>query len=230
MSRRVFAYGCEMKKALTWTFIFLTFFLVMPLYAYVVKADSNDLLIFSGGVTVLNPVNKTYTSNDLTLSVVFTGGLQPSLTFSVDGVNEGMIPLTPDYSSGITIVNAKSVGAVTLPKLSDGSHQLTIYENVYLNNFHSANPPGAPFKETPPGSYNYTASWTDTVFFSINTVTSPTPSVIATATLPASPTEQTTTFPTPAVPELSWLIILPFLLSVFAVALVLRHRKQVKKV
>jgi hypothetical protein len=48
---------------------------------------------------------------------------------------------------------------------------------------------------------------------------SPTPSAIA--TLPSSPT--------PTAPELSWLALLPLLLSVFSVALVLRHRKQVKK-
>ena len=228
MLRPVFAYGCEMKIALlTLTFVILASFLVMPLYVYVVKADSNDSLIFSGGVTVLTPVNITYTSNDLTLSVVFTGTLQTSLTFSVDGVNEGAIPLTPDSSTGTTIVNAKEVGAVTLPKLSDGSHKLTIYENVYLNDYHSANPPGAPFKPTSPGSDDYIASWTDTVFFSINTVITPTPSAIA--TLPTSSTEPTTSSATPAVPELSSLIIVHLLLFVFSVAVVVRHRKQVKK-
>ena len=37
--------------------------------------------------------------------------------------------------------------------------------------------------------------------------------------------------PTPTVPELSWLIILPLLLSMFSLAVILRHRKtQVKKV
>jgi hypothetical protein len=52
------------------------------------------------------------------------------------------------------------------------------------------------------------------------TTASPTPSVIA--TLPASPT--------PTVPELSWLLTLPLLLSVFSVAVVLRHRKQVNNI
>jgi hypothetical protein len=228
MLRPVFAYGCEMKKALlTLTLVILASSLVMPLYAYVVKADSNDSLIFSGGVTVLTPVNKTYTSNDLILSVIFQTALHSSLTYSIDGVNEGAIPLTPDYSTGLTFANAKEVGAVALPKLSDGSHRLAIYEEVYLNGYHGAGPPGTPFKQTPPGSDNYTASWTDTVFFSINTVITPTPSAIA--TLPASPTEPTTSSATPAVPELSSLIIVPLLLFVFSVALVLRHRKQIKK-
>jgi hypothetical protein len=40
----------------------------------------------------------------------------------------------------------------------------------------------------------------------------------------ASPT------PSPSVPELSWLIILPLLLSLFSIAVLVRRRKQVKKV
>jgi hypothetical protein len=39
-----------------------------------------------------------------------------------------------------------------------------------------------------------------------------------------SPTSQNPT-PTPSVPELSWLVILPLLLSVFSVAVIVRHRK-----
>jgi hypothetical protein len=41
-----------------------------------------------------------------------------------------------------------------------------------------------------------------------------------TITIPASSSS-----PTPAVPELSWLIIVPLLLSVFSVAVIVRHRK-----
>jgi len=40
-----------------------------------------------------------------------------------------------------------------------------------------------------------------------------------TATANLSPT------PSPTVPEMSWLVIVPLLLSIFAVALVVRHRK-----
>ena len=35
--------------------------------------------------------------------------------------------------------------------------------------------------------------------------------------------------PTPTVPELSWLVVVPLLLSLLSIAMVLRHRKQVKK-
>ena len=54
-----------------------------------------------------------------------------------------------------------------------------------------------------------------------------------TTTIPASsispgPTVPSSS-PTPPVPELSWLVILPLLLSMFSVAVLLRHRNQVKK-
>jgi hypothetical protein len=48
-----------------------------------------------------------------------------------------------------------------------------------------------------------------------------------TITIPAASTSSTnpTPYSTPAVPELSWLVIVPLLLSVFFVAVILRHRK-----
>jgi hypothetical protein len=44
-------------------------------------------------------------------------------------------------------------------------------------------------------------------------------------TSPSQSSPSPTPTPSPTVPELSWLVIVPLLLSVFAVALVLRHRK-----
>ncbi len=35
--------------------------------------------------------------------------------------------------------------------------------------------------------------------------------------------------PSPSVPELSWMVILPLILSIFSVAVIVRHRKQVKE-
>ena len=43
-----------------------------------------------------------------------------------------------------------------------------------------------------------------------------------TITVPSSSASPT---PSPSIPELSWLVIVPLLLSVFAVAVILRHRK-----
>lgn len=48
-----------------------------------------------------------------------------------------------------------------------------------------------------------------------------------TSTTASTPTA--TSSPTPSIPELSWLAIIPLLLSMFSVAVILRHRKPVKK-
>jgi hypothetical protein len=52
---------------------------------------------------------------------------------------------------------------------------------------------------------------------------SPTQSIAPTS----SPTPTLEVSASPSVPELSWLVILPSLLSVFSVAVILRHRKNV---
>jgi hypothetical protein len=44
---------------------------------------------------------------------------------------------------------------------------------------------------------------------------------------PPSSTLMPTSIPTSSVPELSWLIIVPLLLSMFSVAIVLKHRKKI---
>ena len=51
---------------------------------------------------------------------------------------------------------------------------------------------------------------------------------VVTVTVLSEPTESPTAIsPTPTVPELSWLIILPLILSIFSVIAILRHRKTV---
>ena len=136
------------------------------------------------------------------------------LTYSIDGTNEGTIPLT--FSHSINFLFQVQTGTAQMPILSNGSHKLTIYEVAYLNNYHGAIPPSAPFHPTSQGSDNYTCSWTNTVYFSINATTSST----------LSPTPPTSTA---TVPELSWLVILLLLLSVFFVAVIVRHRRKTQQ-
>lgn len=132
------------------------------------KADSNVPIAMHGGVALYSPVNTTYFTNSLVLNLTFGwgAGLQCSLKYNVDGKYDGSIPLAfnDTTTSGFQLI-ALARGSLQLPKLSDGSHHLTIYVEADLNNYHGANPPGAPFKETPPGSANYVASWLDTVDF-----------------------------------------------------------------
>jgi YVTN family beta-propeller protein len=73
---------------------------------------------------------------------------------------------------------------------------------------------------TPDGAYAYVAnldSNTVSVISTSNAITSPTPTPTASPT--ASPS------PSPSAPELSWLAILPLLLSVFSAAVLFRQRK-----
>ena len=208
------------KKLLVTSFLcLLSFSLAFGVHS--VKADSSSPMTFAGDITLISPVNETYTSNSLTLDLNLTcGGLPYVLTYTIDGTNEGTIPLT--FSQSLSFLFEVETGTVQMPTLSNGSHKLTIDEEAYLNNYHGANPPGAPFKQTSPGSDNYTCSWTDTVNFSINgTVAQTTPAPTPTSTPSPTPTPT----PTATVPELSWLVIVPLLLSVFSVAVIIRQRK-----
>ncbi len=188
-----------------------------------VKADSADSIVFSGGVTLLSPVNTTYESNFLTLNVSFEWGegLQCSLNYTIDGNYGGPVPLTLENPE-LGLIIATASGTVQLPELSNGSHCLTIIEEANLNNYYSANPPGAPFKPAGPGSADYYAAWVDTVDFSINTsyaATNPTAS--------PAPTDSPAATPTPSTPEFP-LVVLPILLVMVSLAIVTMLRKRAK--
>jgi hypothetical protein len=70
--------------------------------------------------------------------------------------------------------------------------------------------------------YNFTGEtgdWSNTQTITIPASSTSASDVSATSTLTATPTS------TLAAPELSWLAIVPLLLSVFSVAVIVRHRK-----
>ncbi len=135
-----------------------------------IKADSTDPIFMYGGVTLYAPVNTTYYSNFLILNLTFGWGvgLQCSLNYSVDGQYEGSIPLTfnESASQGFQMFMLET-GLVPLPELSAGSHRLTICVEADVSDSDSLRPPGAPFRETAPGSGNYVALWVDSVDFTI---------------------------------------------------------------
>lgn len=131
-----------------------------------VKADSSNQIVYPGGLTLYSPVNTTYYSNYLTLNLVFAEGLPCSLKYYIDGTYEEVVPLVANPSAGFQMITYET-GLVPLPQLSEGSHCLKIYEECDLNGYGGALAPGAPFKETSPGSHNYIATWIDTVDFTI---------------------------------------------------------------
>lgn len=134
-----------------------------------IKADSNAPVVLGGGVTVYSPVNTTYSTGCLNLNLTFNAGagVRDSLSYGIDGQYGGPITLAFNDTHGFHMFSLET-GLVPLPELSNGSHRLTVYVEADLNDYHGANPPGAPFKATAPGSANYVAYWVDTVDFTVD--------------------------------------------------------------
>ncbi len=135
----------------------------------ITNAASNDKIQFSSGVTVFSPLNYTYNSRFVTLNMTFDigAGLDCSLNYSIDGKDLGAIPLV--WVDTGYISRGQKSGQVKLPELSDGTHYLTIDVLCGLYDYHGVEPPGAPFTPTFPGSSDYIATWTNTIYFTINT-------------------------------------------------------------
>jgi hypothetical protein len=147
----------------------LLLFISVPTGLHVVKADSTSSSTSHSVVQILSPANTTYNSRFLTLHVTFSfGGLDYTLTYSIDGKNERAIPWTVYNPNKEFHLFYTASGTVALPELSEGSHFITAKIVAGLYDFHGANPPGAPFKPTSPGSSDYEASWIDAVYFTVD--------------------------------------------------------------
>ncbi len=153
---------------------------------YPVRAESAESIGFDSGATLFSPVNTTYSSRFLTLNLTLGAGLgvRYSLNYSLDGKYGGPIPLVAKTPAEMHVINTM-IGSVDLPELSEGSHRLTVNELSGIYDYHGANAPGAPFKPAFPCSSDYIASWTHTVYFTINSPS--TPSRNPTSTLAHSP-------------------------------------------
>lgn len=113
----------------------------------IVEADSQTQRpLFFSGINIVSPSNSTYSSNMLTLNVT-TKALQGIdinilMNYSIDGKHEGIIPTTTKiepinatitYANGTTTfgpsIQSPNVtkGYVTLPKLPEGTHNITVY-------------------------------------------------------------------------------------------------------
>jgi hypothetical protein len=71
-----------------------------------VKADSNNPIVFSGGVTIYSPVNTTYHTSLLTLNLTCScgAGLHISLNYDIDGKYQGPITLEFNLTSGFHMI------------------------------------------------------------------------------------------------------------------------------
>ncbi len=186
----------EMKRALLTAIAIsaLLISLIATTFPCPVRADSTDSIYFvDSGVTVLSPVNTTYSYNNLVLSVNLysagvMGGLDPqiSMTYSIDGAYTGSVPLK---SNGEMHVQTTALGTVALPELPNGSHCLTI--NLYGLNQRAYEP-------------KY-LSFINTVYFSTegNPISSPTISPTQSPSSTPSPSPTPSPMPTPITISLS---------------------------
>jgi hypothetical protein len=188
----------------------LLIILILALFSLIVVSAPNvkaDLYLngyhFAYKPYISYPLNDTYDSRLLSLNVSFHAllhnGVNYSMTYSLDGQEKVEVPLVQHYI-GVFDSQEKSYidGSLLLPAMPDGAHNI----RVILSG--SEEVPDL----VPPFNFHYYASDdTDTVYFNTHGFT---------------PT------PTPTVPELSWLVIVPLLLSVFSVAVIFRRRKTAK--
>ena len=103
-------------------------------------------------ISIVSPINVTYSSDSLDLIVAFQSLLSPdyaNLTYSIDGQKNNTIPLTGTrtprevtrtYANGTTVIANSTFwsvfdinGVVSLPELEEGTHNITVYGKYTLN-------------------------------------------------------------------------------------------------
>jgi len=152
----------------------------------------------SPGLALYSPTNTTYTSSVVNCSGVLTiqMGEGGGLSYSIDGIPKGSPPWQLNPNHFCGSVYYIG-GSFQLPPLPNGSHclNLTVEDGF--------------------------SSWVVTVYFTINSSQPipPTPAPTSKANQTTTPTE------TQTVPEFTALAILPLFLSLFFVAVIVRHRK-----
>ena len=146
----------------------LAFLFLAPLSMSLLVIEAESL---SGSVVkIVSPTSTTYDSRVLLLNVTFTyGGLRYDLTYNLDGVTEGSIPMGEYRPPNNEFHLINTVFAwVTLPELSDGPHSVTVTLVAHVH-YSGGGKPSTPFQPTSPGSSEYSATWRDTVRFSVCT-------------------------------------------------------------
>jgi hypothetical protein len=124
-------------------------------------------------VQITFPRSETYDSNLLTLNVTFPcGGLKYTLTYTLDGNDQGSIPWKVNNPNNELHVVYQSIGSVNLPELSEGPHHIVVNLQVAVHQ-NGLNPPNGAFQPVSPGSLDYQAVWTDSVDFTVRTIIIP---------------------------------------------------------
>lgn len=117
----------------------LVLILLLALFSVTVGVEvTNEVdaaTYLSSGVGIMSPTNSTYSPSLLTLNTLVIGlggsNIDYSMAYSLDGKGNVTFPIaiqTHDRSFQLTIS-----GSATLPELSEGSHNITVYEKIEIN-------------------------------------------------------------------------------------------------
>jgi hypothetical protein len=207
-----------MKSRVTLLFILMIAFTMLPILSVVQSARADDMTdkyaAYGSGVWLYSPLNKTYTANPLLLNLSFSKGtgMDCNLTYSVDGHGYNEIPLIVSSKQEQFIIT-QTEASLWLPKLSDGSHYLTIIVNASCD--------------------GYKHSWVHTIYFTINTnaiKSNPTATSTAHPSIDTTNTSPTSTKQAPAVDSqeqspLMAFAVLGLIIVYIAVIVILIHRK-----
>ncbi len=89
---------------------------------------------------ITSPANTTYNPNVLTLSVggqvIIGSNIYLTMKYSLDGKETRPLPVTVQTRNGSLV--GSITGSVTLPQLSDGAHNVTVFANLEANGSHTA--------------------------------------------------------------------------------------------
>jgi len=125
------------KKTVSAALLFSMIVISLVASVHIVEADSTDAIHFYSGVTLFSPLNQTYTSRYLNLnfSVGCGWGIKYSLSYDLDGKYRGPMPFAIKNPEELHVVYY-GFGLVRLPKLSEGTHHLTVTLKTSENSEH----------------------------------------------------------------------------------------------
>ena len=125
------------KKTVSAALLFSMIVISLVASVHIVEADSTDAIHFYSGVTLFSPLNQTYTSRYLNLnfSVGCGWGIKYSLSYDLDGKYGGPMPFAIKNPEELHVVYY-GFGLVRLPKLSEGTHHLTVTLKTSENSEH----------------------------------------------------------------------------------------------
>lgn len=160
-----------MTKNLLSLFLALTLFGTLLSQTSKVYADSSEPITFTSRVTLYSPVNTTYSSTFLNLNLTAQVGIAINCTinYSIDNKHHGIVPLEEMHPGELHVINHVK-GNVSLPELTQGTHNLTLQVVCTLNNGQgNATMDRYLFIPECNNITKYHATWTDTIQFTIHT-------------------------------------------------------------